>query len=229
MDAASRLVFFKTLLLGLVLLLAARLLTTAFRDYRDNYGVELFGALGHHGDPSLFTRTELPVALGVMASLALLNLIRNNRAGVVGAHVLMMTGLVFMALATLLLDAGVLNGIGWMILVGLGSYMVYVPHDSVIFDRIIASTRVPGTAVFAIYLADVISYTGSLGLPLVKDQFFSGVDRFAFFRVFTYIVSLGGIGILAVSCVYFYRKHQQAPEAARTHDIKERLGRVKKP
>ena len=130
----------------------------------------------------------------------------------------MMTGLVFMALSTLLLDAGYLGGLGWMIFVGLGSYMAYVPHDSVVFDRIIASTRVPGTAVFAIYLADAIGYTGSIGLPLVKYRFFSGVDRLAFFRVFTYIVSLGGIGILAASCVYFYRKHQQPPEAAMTHD-----------
>jgi phosphonate degradation associated HDIG domain protein len=96
--------------------------------------------------------------------------------------------------------------------------MAYVPHDSVVFDRIIASTRVPGTAVFAIYLADAIGYTGSIGLPLVKDQFFAGVDRLTFFRVFTYIVSLGGIGILAASCVYFYRKHQPQPEAAMTNE-----------
>jgi phosphonate degradation associated HDIG domain protein len=209
MDGASRLAFLRALLLGLVLLFGARLLTTAFRDYRDNYGVELFGALGYHGDPTLFTRTEIPVALGVMAALALLNLIRNNRGGVVGAHVLMMTGLVLMAFSTLLLDAGLLSGIGWMILVGLGSYMAYVPHDSVVFDRIIASTRVRGTAVFAIYVADAIGYTGSIGLPLVKDLLFAKVDRLQFFRTFTYMVSLGGIAMLVVSCVYFYRRHQQ--------------------
>jgi phosphonate degradation associated HDIG domain protein len=214
MNGANRLAFLRALLLGLVLLFVARLLTTAFRDFRDNYGIELFGDLGYHGDTTLFTRSEIPVALGVMASLALLNLIRTNRAGVLAAHVLMMTGLVLMAFSTLLLDAGVLNGLGWMILVGLGSYMAYVPHDSVVFDRIIASTRVQGTAVFAIYLADAIGYTGSIALPLVKDQFFPGVDRLSFFRVFTYLVSLGGIGILAASGVYFYRKHQPFPEAA---------------
>jgi phosphonate degradation associated HDIG domain protein len=218
MDGASRLAFFKALMLGLVLLLGARLLTTAFRDFRDNYGVELFGALGYHGDPTLFTRSEVPVAFGVMAAMALLNLIKNNRAGVLGAHVLMMTGLVLMALATALLDAEILGGLGWMILVGLGSYMAYVPHDSVVFDRIIASTRVRGTAVFAIYLADAIGYSGSIGLPLAKDQLFPSIDRFAFFRVFTYIVSLSGIGILAASAVYFYRKHRQPPEPAMTDE-----------
>jgi phosphonate degradation associated HDIG domain protein len=218
MDLRSRLHFFKALMLGLVLLLVARLLTTAFRDYRDNYGVEVFSALGYRGNPTLFTRTEIPVALGVMAALALLNLIRNNRAGVAGAHVLMMIGFVLMALSTRLWDAGILSGMSWMILVGLGSYMAYVPHDSVVFDRIIASTRVRGTAVFAIYLADAIGYTGSIGLPLIKDQFFPKVDRLEFFRAFTYMVSLGGIGILAASCIYFYRKHKQPPEAAMSDD-----------
>jgi phosphonate degradation associated HDIG domain protein len=213
MDGASRWAFFRALLFGLVLLLGARLLTTAFRDYRDNFGVELFAALGYQEDATLFSRTEIPVAFGVMIALGLLNLIRSNRAGVIGAHVLMIAGLALMSIATLLLDAGLLNGIGWMILVGLGSFMAYVPHDSVVYDRIIASTRVPGTAVFAIYLADAIGYTGTIGLPLAKDLFFPRVDRLAFFRVFTYIVSLGGTGIVAASAVYFYRKHQQPPEA----------------
>jgi phosphonate degradation associated HDIG domain protein len=211
MDGASRLAFCKALLLGLVLLFAVRLLTTAFRDYRDNYGVELFGALGYGSDPTLFTRTEILVALGVLAALALLNRVRSNRAGVVGAHLLMAAGLALMALATLLLDLSILDGIGWMILVGLGSYLAYVPHDSVVFDRIIASTRVPGTAVFAIYLADAIGYTGSIGLPLVKDLAFPEVDRLAFVRGFTYLVSLAGLALLAASCAYFYRRHQQPP------------------
>jgi phosphonate degradation associated HDIG domain protein len=213
MNRADRLAFFRALLLGLVLLLVVRLLTTAFRDFRDNYGVELFAALGHRGDPTLFTRTEVPVAFGVMAALALLNLIRSNRAGVVGAHALMMAGLALMALSTLLLDAGLLGGLGWMILVGLGSYTAYVPLDSVVFDRIIASTRARGTAVFAIYLADAVGYTGSVGLPLVKDLLFPGLDWLAFFRTFTYGVALGGTAALAASCLYFYRKHQPPPES----------------
>ena len=214
MDRSSRLAFLNSLLLGLGLLFVARLLTTAFRDYRDNYGVEFFGSLGYQGDPTLFMKTEIPVALGVLGALALLNLLRSNRAGVVGAHALMLAGLGLMGFSTALLDAGVLSGMGWMILVGLGSYLAYVPHDSVVFDRIIASTRVRGTAVFAIYLADAIGYTGSIGLPLVKDLLFPAVDRLAFFRVFTYVVSLGGVGVVVASGLYFYRKHQPPPEAA---------------
>jgi hypothetical protein len=215
MSWSSRLAFLRALLFGLILLFAARLVTTAFRDFRDNYGVEIFDSLGYRGNTGLFTRTEVPVAFGVMLSVALLNLIRSNRAGVVAAHALMATGLALMALSTLLLDLGLLNGLVWMILIGLGSYMAYVPQDSVVFDRIIASTRVAGTAVFAIYVSDAIGYTGSIGLPLVKDLLFPKVSRLAFFRGFTYVVSLAGIVMLVTSCVYFYMKHRQ-PE--RLHD-----------
>jgi hypothetical protein len=89
--------------------------------------------------------------------------------------------------------------------------MAFVPHDSVVFDRIIASTRVGGTAVFAIYLADAIGYTGAIGLPLVKDLLFPEVDHLAFFRRFTYVVSLGGTCMLVASSVYFYKKHRHPP------------------
>jgi phosphonate degradation associated HDIG domain protein len=218
MDRSCRRAFLRTLLFGLVLLFGVRLLTTGFRDFRDNYGVEVFAALGYHEDPTLFTRTEIPVAVGVVAALALLNVIRSNRAGVLGAHFLMIVGLGLMALATLLLDAGVLPGIGWMILVGLGSYMAYVPHDTVVYDRIIASTRVSGTAVFAIYVADAVGYTGSIGLPLVKDLFFPAVNRLAFLRMYTYIASLGGMAMVAASAVYFYRKHRLSEAEMTTED-----------
>lgn len=212
MDGASRWAFIGSLFSGLVLLVAVRLLTTAFRDYRDNYGVELFGELGLGGDPALFSRMELLVALGVLGSLSLLSLIHDNRAGVLGAHLLMIFGLALMGLATFLLDVSYLDGMTWMILVGLGSYMAYVPHDSVVFDRIIASTRVPGTAVFAIYLADAVGYTGSIGLPLLKDLGFAHVNRLTFFRYFTYLVSLAGLGLLVISMVYFYSKHKESAE-----------------
>ena len=45
-----------------------------------------------------------------------------------------------------------------MILNGLGVYLAYVPYGSVLFDRLIASTGVVSTAVFAIYVADFIGY-----------------------------------------------------------------------
>ena len=93
-----------------------------------------------------------------------------------------------------------------MVLVGLGSYLAYVPYGSILFDRMMASTGTVGTAVFAIYLADAIGYTGSVGLLIYKDLFVSDMSRLAFFKSFTWgMAGLGTVCLLA-SCAYFLRR-----------------------
>ena len=121
---------------------------TAYRDFRDNFGAELFDQLGYAGQKAIFTKSELPVAFGVMVCLAALNLVKDNLRGLLAAFGLMAAGLLIMGLATLLLDVRLISGLSWMILIGFGSYLAYVPYGSVLFDRMIASMRFAGTAVF---------------------------------------------------------------------------------
>lgn len=120
----------------------------------------------------------------------------------------MTCGLLMMAGATFALDAGLLRGreLWWMVLVGLGSYLAYVPFGSVLFERLMASTHFRGNAVFAIYIADSIGYTGSIALQVYKDLFQSNMNRFEFFHSFTYVFSLLGTVLLLASCVYFLPK-----------------------
>jgi LPXTG-motif cell wall-anchored protein len=141
-----------------------------------------------------------------MPALALLNLIKDNRRGLAGAFAVMIAGLVLMGLATLLLDRRLIGGFAWMALVGLGAYLAYVPFGSMLFDRLIASTRAVGTAVFAIYLADAIGYTGSVGTMIFKDKVAGGMSRLDFLRTFTYFLSLLGAVLLAGGAVYFLRR-----------------------
>ena len=208
MNATHRLAFLRHCFWGLLPLLAVYFFLTAYRDFRDNFGVELFGQLGYAGREGIFTRSELPVAFGVMACLAALNLVRDNRRGLLAAYGLMTGGLVLMGLATLLLDARLIGGLAWMILIGLGSYLAYVPYGSVLFDRLIASTRIVGTAVFAIYLADAIGYSGSVGVQLFKDLADSNASRLGFFRAFTYLLSAFGSVLLIVSAAYFMTRRR---------------------
>lgn len=205
MNHVHRLAFVKHFLVGLVLLIVAYFFLTAYRDFRDNFTVEIFSELGYsyEENKTIITQAELIVAFGVMGALALLNLIKDNRLGLLGAFGIMTGGVVLMGLATLLLDRGLISGFAWMTLVGLGSYLAYVPYGSVLFDRLIASTRVVGTAVFAIYLADAIGYTGSVGMMLYKDIGLEGMSRLEFFRQFTYALSAGGAVLLAASSLYF--------------------------
>jgi Family of unknown function (DUF5690) len=205
MDAGARHHFLRQFFPGLASLIVVYFFLTAYRDFRDNYGVEIFNELGYGGKPAIFTKTELPVAFGVMASLALLSFVRDNKRGLLGAFGIMGVGAALLGIATVLLDLGRLSGATWMLLVGLGSYLVYVPFNSVLFDRMIAYTRVRGTAVFAIYVSDAVGYSGSVGIQIFKDIGRAGATRLAFFRSFTYVTSAVALVLLTASGLYFFR------------------------
>ncbi len=206
MTAAERRAFIKAFLPGLIGLLGVYFFLTAFRDFRDNYGVELFRELGYGEEPAVFSQTELIVAFGVMTAMALLNLIKSNKWGLIGAFGLMLMGVALVGIGTALFDAGSIDGLSWMTITGLGAYLAYVPYNSVLFDRLIAFTRVQGTAVFAIYLADALGYTGSIGIQLYKDIGQSQTSRLGFFTGYSYTLCAVGVVALIFSCVYFIRR-----------------------
>ena len=206
MNHTQRRDFLLQFLPGLLLLITTYFFLTAYRDYRDNFGVEIFSSLGYAGDLSIFTRTETIVAFGVIGCLMLLNLIRDNLLGLIGVFTLMVSGLILMGASTVLFEAKTLPGFWWMTLVGLGSYLAYVPFGSVLFDRLIAHTSVVGTAVFAIYVADAIGYTGVIAVLLYKEIWFSGDSIFVFFQRFTYFMSVAGAILITSGGVYFMRR-----------------------
>ncbi|MFN7020996.1 MAG: DUF5690 family protein [Phycisphaerales bacterium] len=205
MDRTARRAFLTSTLPFMTMLLAAYFVVTAYRDYRDNYGVEILAGLGLENAAAIFTRIELPVALGVMAVLAMLFLIRDNRRALGTALAMMILGAALLTVASLLHNAGLVGPMGWMILLGLGSYLVYVPYGSILFDRLMASTRMAGTAVFAIYIADAIGYTGSVVVQLYKDLFAGQESRLEFFRSFTYLTSIVAVVLLTGGLVYIMR------------------------
>jgi hypothetical protein len=148
---------------------------TAYRDYRDNYGVEILTApipegLGLADMAGVFSKTEIPIAFAVVTTLALLSLVRSNRLGLQIAFTIMIAGQLLMGLATYLLQTTQITGLTWYALVGLGAYLAYVPFGCVLFDRLLAYTRFAGTAVFAIYLTDAIGYTGSVTPTLPRPH-----------------------------------------------------------
>lgn len=206
MQNADRFLFIKSLFPAILPLLISYFVLTAYRDFRDNYGVEMFAELGYAGEPTIFSRSELPVAFGVLAVLAALNFVRSNRWGLLGAHAVMWIGAAMLAGSTMALNTGLISGLTWMILVGLGAYLAYVPFGSVLFDRMMAATRLPGTAVFAIYLADAIGYTGSVGVQLYKDLFAGDSSRLEFFKALTFVMSGVGMICFSASALYLFMR-----------------------
>lgn len=205
MSANDKLSFLRRFAAPLALLLIAYFFLTAFRDYRDNYGVEIFSALGYAEQPALFTATELPVALGVLVVLGALSFIRDNRLALKCVFFVMAAGLITLSGSTILLRSEFISGTTWMLLIGLGSYLTYVPFGSVLFDRLIAHTRSAGTAVFGIYLADALGYTGSVLVQLYADLGPESGDRLEFFISFTHFIAWGGCLLTLASAALWFR------------------------
>ena len=219
MNSGHRLAFVRKFFWGLFMLVIAYFFLTAYRDYRDNYQPELFANLGYpyEANKTIITRAELIVTFGVMVMLSLLFLVRNNRWGLIATYGIMTAGVMLLAVSTWLLQAGWLSGFWWMVLIGLGSYMAYVPYNSVLFDRLMASTQVVGTAVFAIYLMDAMGYTGSVIIQIYRDVIYKGSlgatdSRLEFFVDFTFFMSAVGAIMLVGSCAYFiFMNRPEAP------------------
>jgi hypothetical protein len=210
MYGSDRRRFARQHLTGLSLLLVVYLVLTAFRDFRDNYGVELFDELGYAAEPALFTSTELPVALLVLGLLSGLSAFRSRGGGLAAVFAITVLGMALLVLGTAALDRGVISGQAWMICIGLGAYLAYVPFSSFLFDRIMAATRFAGTAVFAVNLADAIGYSGSVGMQLYKDLVASESTRLGFFKSLSYALGTGGGVLLVVAALYFLRAERRA-------------------
>ena len=206
MDRESRIAFFKHFSGGLIPLTALYVLLTAYRDFRDNFSVEIWKELGYSKSEvtALLAGSELPVTIGVLGILALLMVIKNNQKALMAVHLIMMSGTALVGISTLLYQWGWIGPIVWMILIGLGLYAAYVPYGCILFDRLIATVGVVGTAGFLIYVTDAFGYLGSVILMLYKDlgqhQDQAWLD---FFISISYITSLVCTFLYGVSFFYF--------------------------
>ena len=220
MNADQRSMFVRKFFWGLLMLVVAYFFLTAYRDYRDNYQVEMFSALNYsyEQNKSIISQAETIVAFGVLVPLALLFLIRNNRWGLIGTYGIMLSGISILGGSTLLMEKGVIDGFWWMTCVGLGAYLAYVPYGSVLFDRLIAQGHVLGTAVFAIYIMDALGYTGSVAVQIFRDIFYSNTvepnaARLEFFIDFSYLMTVIGTVLFIASLIYFLSQTARAQVA----------------
>ncbi len=122
---------------------------------------------------------------------------------------IMGSGTVLLGVATVLLSSGLIDGFTWMVLLGTGTYLAFVPFNSVLFDRMIASTGTIGTAVFAIYVADALGYAGSICVQLYKDLG-QAESHLEFFKTFTWFLSIGGTGCVIAGAGSFWLHGQAA-------------------
>ena len=193
---------------GIALIVIAYLILTIVRDVRDNFEVEIWASLGFAKQPAIFTQIDFPVALGILAVLAALVLVRNNMKAFVYLHYILLTGISLSAISSILFLNGLISPVVFMSTAAFGLYLAYVPCNSIFFERMISAFRMPGNVGFVMYIADAMGYLGSVSVLLYK-QF--GAANISWLHFFTYgLLFIGGVGFVCVSfSLRYFQKKQE--------------------
>jgi hypothetical protein len=189
-------------------LVAAYVLLTAMRDFRDNFAAEIWQALGFRDVAVLFTASEVPVAALALVTMGVLMVVRNNLRALFLIHGVIALGALVVACATLAFQFGAVGPVAWMVLTGAGLYMAYTPFNAMLFDRMIAATREIGTAGFLIYVADASGYAGSVGLLLFRDFAAFRLNWIGFFEATAYVTAAACLVGSGLSALHFARQRR---------------------
>ncbi len=207
MTVEDRKKMFRSLKPGLIVMIFLYMLITAFRDFRDNFSVEVWEDLGVSNKASVFTQSEIPAALCILLLFAMFILIRNNYKAFRSMHFIITAGLLSIGIFNFLFISGIIKStMVWTILIGIGLYAAYFPFNSMLFDRLIATNRSKGNAGYLIYLADSFGYLGSILVLLFKEFFVGDISYLEFFIYLGYAVSFVGLISFAVTHAYFRKK-----------------------
>ncbi|HIK71266.1 MAG TPA: hypothetical protein EYF99_14915 [Pseudomonadales bacterium] len=191
---------------GLLAIVVMYFFLTAFRDYRDNFAADIFNEIGLSGNFRIFAETELWVAVLSLLIMASFILIRNNLKAVQIVIAIMAASMLLLASSTYFYQAAILDDpFWWIVLVGLGAYIAYIPVGSMLFERLIACLRYKSNAGFLIYIADAMGYVGSILVMLYQTFVYQGDSILAFFIQFSYLTALIGFIGLGFAFVYFSR------------------------
>lgn len=198
MDRAERRQFARrhaSVLLGIVSLY---LLITILRSVRADFAPELWAALGYRGESSVFARSEVLVALGVLVVNGAAVRLVDNRRGF--AYGLFVAGMGLLLVATVLAVRRPLGvpAFTFMVILGLGLYLPYVAVHTTLFERLVAMTRDRANIGYLMYLADSVGYLGYVVLMLVRGAVPTGESFLDFFVTTAWTVAL--LGALALAC-----------------------------
>jgi hypothetical protein len=207
MDANDRKTLFFGIWPGMLSIIFMYFILTAFRDYRDNFAADIWADVGMAENVEVFAQTEILIAIISLAIMACLFFVRNNIKAMKVVLLVMIAGLSMLGLGTYFYQQDIINDpFIWMVLIGLGAYIAYIPVGSILFERIIASLQYRSNAGFLIYIADTAGYAGSILLLLYKEFYFHDSTVIEFFILFSYATAAIGVVSLLFSYRYFDKR-----------------------
>ena len=209
MDTAKRKLFLRSFLPGLIALIVIYILVTILREVRDNYMADMWRESGELFQSAVFVQSETIISLILLVIIGSMIMLRNNFSVLMITHGIMILGFVVAAVATMLFGNGSISMFSWTTSVGLGLYMVYIPYNSLLFDRLIAAFRFAGTVGFLIYIADSFGYLGSVAVLISKSIFRLEMHWLHFYQNLVLLMAIVGVMGTIFSIFYFNTKYKK--------------------
>ena len=186
------------------------------RDFRDNFTVEIWNEVDPGWDKNVFTQTEAVTSIIVLAVIGSLSSIKNNFKGFWVVNGIIGAGFIITAMATILFQKHILSPFWWMLLLGTGLFLAYMPMQIALFERLIAHFRIKANAGFFVYMCDSIGYLGSVVLMLYKEFFMKEMNWSVVLMKFTYFQAVISLLLLAAACIFFYKRAVRARKSELT-------------
>lgn len=181
---------------------------TVLRDFRDNFNREIWDGLNFSFDSSIFTLTEIPIAVLVLVVLSFMVRVKNNKKAFAYYHYILFAGILTVGLSTYLFQQGFLSPFLWMTISGLGMYICYIPFNGIYFDRMIAAFEIKGNVGFLIYIVDSFGYLGSVLILLYKNFGSAQTSWLHFYINLNYIIAIT-VFVLSVIAFLAFRKRSK--------------------
>ena len=227
MGTGQRGKFLKFFWVGIVVQLMLYFFITAFREVRDNYGAEIFDGLGLGETPAIFSKTEMWVGLAALTSLIVIRFFNSEKWGAVPNMLSQLLGFIIVGVSTIAFATGALTGSDggywWMVLIGVGAYLTYVPSDTIFYERVIARAKWVSTAVFMTYVMDATGYTGSAAVQLYKNFGAKEISWVQFLKYYSFF--LAGLGLLVTifNLIYFPWRGKMHRRMVEAHEAPEQV------
>ncbi|MDN3695649.1 DUF5690 family protein [Chryseobacterium tructae] len=181
---------------------------TVLRDFRDNFNREIWDGLHFTFDSSIFTLTEIPIAIMVLLILSFMVKVKNNKKAFAYYHYILFAGILTVGLSTYLFQQKVLSPFLWMTISGFGMYICYIPFNGIYFDRMIAAFDIKGNVGFLIYIVDSFGYLGSVLILLYKNFGSAQTSWLTFYISLNYIITISVLILSIIAFLAFKKKEK---------------------
>ncbi|GAB3516042.1 DUF5690 family protein [Emticicia fontis] len=207
MTKADRSKIVKEFGIGLFCFIGMYLLMATVRDFRDNFGIELWRELDPKVSKTIFSEIETTIGLVVVSLIALIAFIRNNFYSYLTFSGMMLIAVLACGGSTWAYQYQIISPKLWMVSLGIGLFLPYMLIQTVVFERLIALFKANGNVGFLVYICDSIGYLGSVSLLIYREFFLKKISFVNVMITFGYILSAVCIVLMVTQLAYFTNKH----------------------